>query len=279
MRKIAVITDSTAVIEKSILENNENLYSIPLHIIFGDKSYRDGIDISVGDFFNRVSNSSSLPTTSQPSVGEVIDLFEELMKKYDHLIYITISSKISGTYQNGLLGKNEVSDRITVFDSLITSVVQKQMVIETLDMINENKGIEDILSNLKRIRTNSNVLLVVNDLKHLNRTGRISFAAASIGNMLKLKPVLEFDNGKIVVRKKIRTVTKAYKHVVEIIKDKDLSSTSKIMIAHADGYESALSLQKELNLLYPNHEITISELSPVISLHTGPNTVGLAWIK
>ncbi|QVK20163.1 DegV family protein [Mycoplasmatota bacterium] len=279
MRKIAVITDSTAVIEKSILENNENLYSIPLHIIFGDKSYRDGIDISVGDFFNRVSNSSSLPTTSQPSVGEVIDLFEELMKKYDHLIYITISSKISGTYQNGLLGKNEVSDRITVFDSLITSVVQKQMVIETLDMINENNGIEDILGNLKRIRTNSNVLLVVNDLKHLNRTGRISFAAASIGNMLKLKPVLEFDNGKIVVRKKIRTVTKAYKHVVEIIKDKDLSSTSKIMIAHADGYESALSLQKELNLLYPNHEITISELSPVISLHTGPNTVGLAWIK
>ncbi|XMB85790.1 DegV family protein [Mycoplasmatota bacterium WC44] len=279
MKKIAVITDSTSVIDESILEVNDNLYSVPLHIVFNEKSYRDGIDISSDEFFEKMSDSSILPTTSQPSVGEVIELLESIKEKYDHIIYITISSGISGTYQTGMLAKNEVSDNITVFDSLITSVVQKEMVLETLNMINENKLIEKITENLERIRTNSNVLLVVDDLKHLNRTGRISLTTASIGNMLKLKPILSFVDGKIVVKKKIRTLRKAHSHIVEFVTEIGIASDSKLMIAHAKGFEAASRLKDELLGIYPHHEITISELSPVISLHTGPNTVGIAWIK
>lgn len=279
MRKIAVVTDSTSVIDKSVLDNNDNLYSIPLHIVFGENSYRDGIDINSNELFVKMSQTEVIPTSSQPSVGELIDLFESLKGNYDYIIYITISSGISGTYQTGLLAKNEVSDNIIVFDSLNTSVIQKQMVLETLDMISSGKNIDEIVENLQRIQTSSGILLVVDDLNYLNRNGRISLAAASIGSMLKLKPVLEFNQGKIVVKKKIRTAKKAHNHLVEIVENEDLKETSKIMIAHADGLKAANSLKENIEKVYPNHDITVSELSPVISIHTGPNTIGVAWIK
>lgn len=280
MSKIAVVVDSTSVIDKELFEDNSNLYSIPLHIMIGSESYKDGIDLIPSEFFEKMEQSPELPTTSQPSVGEVFNLFEELIEKYEHIIYITISSKISGTFQTGVLVKNQVSEKkITVFDSSFTSVIQKQMAIEALELIKKDKSIEDIIKNLEYIRSNSSILLVVDELNHLHRTGRIGLAAASFGTMLKVKPVLSFDQGEILVKKKIRTIKKAHNNLIELITKEKLCKDSKIMIAHANGYDYALKLKEKALKIYPNHEIIIDELSPVISVHTGPNTVGISWIN
>lgn len=280
MHKVAVVVDSTAVIEKDIFENNSNLYSIPLHVMVGGKSFRDGIDITPSEFCKKMNEVSEMPTTSQPTVGEVVNLFEELVEKYDHIIYITISSKLSGTFQTGMLVRSQVSsDKITVFDSLFTSTIQKQMAIETLELIKSGTSIENILRNLEYLRTNSKILLVVDNLEHLHRTGRISLSASSVGKILKIKPILSFVEGEILLTDKVRTIKRVYDNLIEQIADEKLSADSKIIIAHADGYDYALELKENLSKVYPEIEIRIEELSPVISVHTGSKSFGLSWIN
>jgi len=279
MSKIAVVVDSTAVINNELLESNHNLYSIPLHVIIDDKSYRDGIDITPCEFCYKMSKSTNLPTTSQPPLGDVFELFEELVDKYDHIIYITISSKLSGTFQTGVLAKNQVSeDKIIVFDSSYTSTIQKQMAMKALELINMGRSIEEIIENLEYIKSNSKIYLVVDDLKHLHRTGRISLSASSFGKILNIKPILAFENGEIVVNKKVRTMGKVYDTLAELIANDKLTSNSKIILAHANGYDYALKMKEKVLEIYPEHTVLIEELSPVISVHTGEKSFGLSWI-
>ncbi|MCY6959312.1 DegV family protein [Clostridium brassicae] len=279
MDKIAVVVDSTAVIDTKSFENNTNLYSLPLHLIIDGKSFRDGLDITPSEFCFKMNESLHLPTTSQPPVGDVLKLFEELLKQYDYIIYITISSGLSGTFQTGMLVRNELSkDRIIVFDSTFTSTIQKQMAIKSLELIKIGSSIENIIKNLEYIRSNSKIYLVVDDLKHLHRTGRISLCASSFGNLMNIKPILSFEKGKILAKNKVRTMNKIYNNLVELITNEKLSKDSKIIIAHANAYDYALKLKERVLEVYPEHIINIEELSPVISVHTGEKSFGISWI-
>lgn len=281
MKKVAIVTDSTAVMGTKLEEQEKHLYTVPLQILFGDEEvYRDGIDISSNDFFKRISKNSQLPTTSQPSVGAVLELFEQLINDYDEILYITISSNISGTYNTGLLAANQIEGKkIEVFDSLHTSVVQKMYVEDALKEANQGYGVDHILKRLKKMRDKSQIYLVVDDLHHLGRTGRVNNMGAIVGQLLKIKPILTFENGYINLRKKVRTLKKAYLEVMSILSSAELKESSRIMIAHASGIENALKVKEAIEIIHPNKEIEISELSPVISVHTGPNTVGVAWVK
>lgn len=279
MNKIAVVVDSTAVIDNELLENNTNLYSLPLHLIIDGKSFRDGIDITPSEFCFKMNQSLDLPTTSQPAVGDVFKLFDKLVEQYDYIIYITISSKLSGTFQTGMLVKNQISeDKIIVFDSIFTSTIQKQMVIKTLELIKIGTSIENIIKNLEYIKANSKIYLVVDDLKHLHRTGRISLCASSFGNLINLKPILYFEKGEILLKNKVRTMNKVYTNLIELITNAKLSSNSKIIIAHANGYDYALKLKERVLEIYPENIVTIEELSPVISVHTGEKSFGISWV-
>ena len=281
MKKIAIVTDSTAVMGNELLESEKDLYTVPLQILFGEEEvYRDGIDITSEDFFKKIASTPELPTTSQPSVGAVLELFEKLVLEYDEILYITISSNISGTYNTGLLAAHQLKDKkIEVFDSLNTSVVQKMFVVEALKMAKHGEHVDHIVKKLKKLRTNSEIYLVVDDLRHLGRTGRVNNMGAIVGALLKIKPILTFEDGYINLRKKVRTLKKAYLEVVSILNSKSLKEASCIMIAHANGLENAIRIKEAIHISHPDKEIEISELSPVISVHTGPNTVGVAWIK
>ncbi len=281
MRKVAIVTDSTAVMRKEFIDSNTNLYTVPLQILFGDDEvYRDGIDLSSIEFFEKISKTSTLPTTSQPSVGAVLELFEELIKDYDEVLYITISSNISGTFNTGLLASKQLSGKkIEVFDSLHTSVIQKMLVLEALKMADKGTQVDHIVKTLTKMRTNSSIYLVVDDLHHLGRTGRVNNMGAIIGALLKIKPILTFEDGYINLRKKVRTLKRAYLEIISIMTEANLDESSRIMIAHANGLENAKIVHEAISLVFPNKKIDICELSPVVSVHTGPNTVGVAWIK
>jgi len=281
MRKVAIVTDSTAVMGKEFIDNNTDLYTVPLQILFGDEEvYRDGIDLSSKEFFEKIAKTSILPTTSQPSVGAVLELFEKLLNDYDEILYITISSNISGTFNTGLLASNQLSGKkIEVFDSLHTSVIQKMLVLVALEMAAKGTHVDHIVKTLTKMRSNSSIYLVVDDLHHLGRTGRVNNMGAIIGALLKIKPILTFEDGYINLRKKVRTLKKAYLEVISILTLSNLDESSRIMIAHANGLDNAKIVHKAISLAFPDKEIDICELSPVVSVHTGPNTVGVAWIK
>jgi DegV family protein with EDD domain len=281
MKKIAIVTDSTAVMGEEYIASQDNLYTVPLQILFGeDEVYNDGIDLTSGEFFAKMGESDTIPTTSQPSVGAVLDLFEELKNQYDEILYITISSNISGTFNTGLLAKNQMDGiKVEVFDSLHTSVIQKLYVKEALSLANKGTSIDSIIKKLTKMREKSAIYLVVDDLRHLGRTGRVNNMGAIVGSLLKIKPILTFENGYINLKKKVRTLKKAYLEVVTILNEAQLDENAKIMIAHANGFEGAKRLQEAIEIIHPDKEIEIGELSPVISVHTGPNTVGVAWVK
>lgn len=281
MKKVAIVTDSTAVMGNELINNEQHLYTVPLQILFGDEEvYRDGIDLTSEEFFNKMESSVSLPTTSQPSVGAVLELFEKLIVDYDEILYITISSNISGTFNTGLLAAKQLEGKkIEVFDSLHTSVIQKMYVEEALKEAKEGYSIDHIIKKLKKMRSKSEIYLVVDDLHHLGRTGRVNNMGAIVGQLLKIKPILTFEDGYINLRKKVRTLKKAYLEVMSILDSAELNKSSKIMIAHAKGLENALKVKEAIEIIYPDKNIEISELSPVISVHTGPNTVGVAWIR
>ncbi len=281
MRKVAIVTDSTAVMGNEMIENEKHLYTVPLQILFGDEEvYRDGIDISSKEFFNKINSKTALPTTSQPSVGNVLDLFETLIEDYDEILYITISSNISGTFNTGLLAANQLQGKkIEVFDSLHTSVIQKMYVVEALKEAEKGHSVDHIIKRLKKMRSKSEIYLVVDDLHHLGRTGRVNNMGAIVGQLLKIKPILTFENGYINLKKKVRTLKKAYLEVLSILDSAELKDSSKIMIAHANGIENALRVKEAIEVIFPDKTIEVSELSPVISVHTGPNTVGVAWIR
>lgn len=279
MSKIAVVTDSTAVIDNELLKKYDNLYLLPLYLTIDGASFRDGLDITPSEFCLKMNESLTPPTTSQPSFGEVLNLFEEIINHYDYIIYITISSNLSGTFQTGEIVRNQVSkDKIIVFDSLFTATIQKQMVITTLELVNSGSSIETIVENLEYIRSHSKIYLVVNDLSYLRRTGRISLPASSVGNILSIKPILVFEEGKILLKDKVRTINKVYNYLVEQIRSDNLTSNSKIIIAHANGYDFAQNLKDKVSEIYPDQPIMIEDLSPVISAHTGPRSFGLSWI-
>lgn len=281
MKKIAIVTDSTAVMSNEFVQENKDLYIVPLQILFGeDEVYRDGIDLTSKEFFDKVENTPTLPTTSQPSVGVVLDLFEKLVEEYDEILYITISSNISGTYNTGLLAAKQLSEyKIEVFDSLHTSVIQKVYVEEAVNMAKKGTKVESIIKHLKQLREQSEIYLVVDNLRHLGRTGRVNNMGAIVGALLKIKPILHFEGGYINLRKKVRTLKKSYLEVISILLEADLDNDASIMIAHANGNENAEKVKQAVESVLPNREIEICELSPVISVHTGPNTVGVGWVR
>ena len=278
--KIAIVTDSTAVIKKHDLNKFDNLYTIPLQILMGEDVYKDGIDLSSSEFFELVRRYKTLPTTSQPSIGDVLVLFEELKTKYDQIIYLTISSKISGTYSTGMLAKNQLDDdNVYVFDSLNTSVVLEMLSLKACELVLEGYNAIEIVKYLEKMRDNSAIYLVVDDLKHLGRTGRVNNVSAVVGALLKIKPILRFEDGVINLHKKIRTIAKAHSEVFELLSKEEIGSASCISIAHADGYEYAVKMRERILSIYPDKDIIINELSPVISVHTGPKSLGVGWIK
>lgn len=275
--RVAVIADSTAVMNDI---QHDDLYSIPLKIIFDHESYEDGIDLTQETFFDLLKKRTELPTTSQPSIGEVEKVFKDLLNTYDHIIYLTLSSKISGTYDSGMMAKNLVEpSKITVIDTLGTSIIQKLMTLDVLRYLETGLSIEDIIQKLDIYKKNSEIYLVVDDLKHLSRTGRISTTSAQLGSMLKIKPILRFEDGKIELFKKVRSIKKAHQALIKMATEANLTSKDMLMIAHADGLEYAEVVKSELQKIYPDIKIGIDPLSPVISVHTGPKTIGVGWIK
>ena len=281
MKKVAIVTDSTAVMGDEFVKQNKDLYTVPLQILFGeDEVYRDGIDLTSDEFFDKVGNTKVLPTTSQPSVGAVLELFEELIEEYDEILYVTISSNISGTYNTGLLAAKQLEGKkIEVFDSLHTSVIQRIYVEEALKEAAQGSKVDSIIKHLKKLREKSEIYLVVDDLRHLGRTGRVNNMGAIVGALLKIKPILHFEDGYINLRKKVRTLKKAYLEVISIMLEADLKPEDKILIAHAKGIENAERIKDAIKSILPDKEIEVCELSPVISVHTGPNTVGVGWVK
>jgi DegV family protein with EDD domain len=278
--KTAIVTDSTAYIPKELRESL-NIHMIPLSVILGGETYREEIDITAGEFYEEVTHQDKLPTTSQPPVGEFVELFEKLSRDYDAVISVHLSSGISGTYQGAVQAAGMV-DGIKVFpyDSEISCMIQGFYALEGAKLAREGKGAEEIVRLLDEMKETIQAYFMVDDLAHLQRGGRLSQAQAIIGSLLQVKPLLHFVDKVIVPFEKIRTRKKALKRVEGLLEDavKD-GGPYQASIIHANREEEAIEWMKELAEKYPNVEFNVSYFGPVIGTHLGEGSMGMGWGK
>lgn len=278
--KTAVVTDSTAYIPKAIREDL-HIHMIPLNVVFGTESYREEMDITAADFYQEVKARDELPKTSMPAIGLFVETFEKLGKEYDSILCIHLSSGISGTYQGALAAADMVEGvDVHAFDSEVSCMAQGFYVLEAARMANEGKGVEEILGRLEEMKKTMRAYFMVDDLTNLQRGGRLSSAQALIGSLLQVKPLLHFEDKKIVPFEKIRTRKKALKRIEQMLADDAASGEPmQAVVIHGNREEEGIELQKELSAQYPNVQFDISYFGPVIGTHLGEGAIGIGWYK
>ncbi|MHC5247931.1 DegV family protein [Enterococcus sp. LJL90] len=277
--KLAVVTDSTAVLPEHI-KDKENLFIVPIPVILDGKSYNEGVDIEADEYYALLKSSKKFPKTSQPSLGEVLSLYEEIGKKgYDTIISIHLSGGISGFVHN-LEGIKDAIDGVKIipYDSKITSMPMGHMVESVIELNEAEKNLEEILEHLDIIRDNTYAYLIVDDLNNLVRGGRLTNGAAIIGGLLKIKPILTFVDGKIVLFEKIRSTKKAFNRAEEIIGQRivEIKHPTKLYVIHANNLLVAEEEKEKLQVKYPDAEIIIGHFGPVIGSHLGEKAIGIA---
>lgn len=206
--KTAIVTDSTSYLTKEEQEKY-NIHVIPIPVVIDGKSYDEGVDISNSEFYEKLNNSKSFPSTSQPPMGKMIELYNQLADEgYDNVISIHLSDTISGFY-NSLVALSESIENINVvpFNSKLTVKLMGYLAIEASKLVDSGHSIEQIIKELDQIRNTIDEVFVVDDLQNLVRGGRLSNASAFLGSLLKIKPLLTFDENtnEIVAFEKVRS--------------------------------------------------------------------------
>lgn len=278
--KIAIVTDSTAYLTEAQYEE-QSIYKLPLSVVIDNTAYLEEVEIGNEEFFEKITNMATLPTSSQPTTGQIITLFNELSKEYDAIISIHLSSEISGTYANVASVAN-MMDEISVypFDSEISCAAQGYYVLEAARLAKNGYTVEEIFEVLANMRKTMKAYFLVDDLNHLVRGGRLSNGSAMIGSLLKIKPILFFDKKQIVVFEKIRTTKKALKRIEQLL-TQDLAKDYPIVatIIHCNAQEQAAIWEAYLREKYPTVRFETSYFGPVIGTHLGEGALGMTWVE
>ncbi len=277
MTKISFITDSTAYLEKDYVANHP-VRVIPLNLHWNEATYKDNVDIAADEFYNRLEKSDTLPSTSQPSAGEFLEMYKEAAKDADALVVPLISSGISGTVDSALMAAKEFKEvPVYVIDSKVTSAGLALLVKALVESAQKGSSIDDLLKLAEKIIKDMKLYFVLDTLKYLHKGGRIGGAAAFLGSALDLKPILYLtEDGKIDALEKVRTRKKAVKRLIELAEEKAGGKPAYLGIIHAQVEEEAETLQDELREKLNPSKSGIYIISPVIGTHVGPGALAVA---
>ena len=279
MSKVKIIIDSTVYMPEKYLKELD-IDVIPLHVIWGEEIFRDGVDISPDEFYRRLPSAKVMPTTSQPSPKEFIALYEKYLAEGRDILSIHISSKMSGTVDSAFQAKNHLTTgNIEVVDSEFTTLGTAFQAIAAAKAAKEGATLKECTDIAKDVRAHTQIYFLVETLEFLKRGGRIGGAAALLGSALNLKPILYVKEGSIEAYEKVRTMKKALARMIEIM-EKQIGDKRPVYIgiSQATAPENAAWLKAEVQKRFKDADIVEfveSELSPVIGTHAGPGTVAL----
>jgi len=275
---IAIVTDSTGYIPDDLLKKY-NIYTIPLSVVFGEESYREDIDITTEQFYKKIKETKELPSTSQPSIGSFVQLFEQLSESYDAVISVHLSKRFSGTYDVAVsAGKMVDNIQVYAFDSALSTMPQGLFAIAASELAAEGKSADGIITYLETMKEKTFAYFMVEDLSHLERGGRLNKGQALIGSLLNIKPILHIVDGLIIPFEKIRTRKKALNRIMSMLeKDVQEKEVKRVVFIHANNLAKAEEMQKDFLEKYPEMETIMSHFGPVIGTHLGEGSLGVAW--
>ncbi|OIB02828.1 fatty acid-binding protein DegV [Paenibacillus sp. LC231] len=276
MRSIAWVTDSTSTIDPDFAKEN-HIYIVPLRLILGQEEYREGIDISAEAFYERMKDEPKV-SSSQPPIGEFIELYESLKVKYDDIIAIHCSSELSGTLNSSMQAAEIAEVHVVGIDSQAGAFPVREMIMSGIHWHSQGDTVQVIKDKIQSMVQNMSFYLIPASLHRLHSSGRVSGTQLLLSNLLRIHLLLRFDEGKVIVEEKIRTFKKAKSRMLELMK-MDLQKIKKVCIMHANNVEEAEEIQKEISGAHPALKTEIMTFIPVAGIHAGEGTIAMAWIK
>ncbi len=282
MSSVAIVTDSTAYIPTEMM-NGYSIQVVPLNVIWGDQTFLDGVDIQPNEFYDRLKGSKITPTTSQPSPEMFKNVYKGLLEHDHDVISLHISSKLSGTVDSAFQAKQQLnSNRIEVIDSQLTSMALGFPVLAVGKAAKEGATLQECKALAEQSVLHSGAIFTVSTLEYLRRGGRIGGASALLGTALDLKPILTLIDGKIEAVERVRTLNKAIDRLVDhLIQQTKKRTPLQVAAINANSPLEAERILAKIREKYDIADIDVAikgEISPVIGTHTGPGTLGIAYM-
>jgi DegV family protein with EDD domain len=282
--KVGIITDSNSGITQKQAKDL-GLYVLPMPFMVNEETYFEDISLSQEEFYERLANGDNV-VTSQPSLESVMNLWDSVLKECDEIVHIPMSSGLSGSCQSAMMLAQDYEGKVQVVNNQRISVTQRQSALDALQLAKDGKSAEEIKTFLEEDRFNSSIYIMLDTLYYLKKGGRITPAAAALGTLLKLKPVLQIQGDKLDAFAKARTSSQGKSIMINAIKNDMINRFGGadkdniwLQIAHSHNVEAAEALKEELLGIFPGFDIHIDPLSLSIACHIGPGSLAIACCK
>lgn len=275
---IRIVMDTGGDLPPELIEQY-GITTVPINIHFGTQVFQEGVDITASEFYRRVEEEKVMPKTAQPSPYQFMEIYRKVAKKLGgtDIISVNITSQLSGTHASSLIAAAELADEVQVhaFDTRAGSGGQGLMALEAARLAKANMSVDKILARLKTMREQMNIVLVLDNLKFAQMSGRVSSMAATLSSVLKIKPLVDLQDGMLEVKEKVRTKTRAMDRMVAMVKERVGERVTSFVVVHAEAPEAAAKLAERVKREFRVKELFIESLSIGIAVHLGPGTVGL----
>jgi DegV family protein with EDD domain len=276
---VRIITDSTADIPPQVAAEL-GIRVMPLYVHFGNQVYRDGVDLTPEDFYRKLVANKTLPTTSTVAPVEFAQICDELSKETDEILAVTVSSKLSATYDVALQGRDLRKDkkcRVEVLDSKLFCMALGLVVIGAAKRAKEGATLDNVVESAKGLYSRIHVRMAFDTLEYMRKGGRIGAAEAFMGRMLDVKPILTLKDGMAMPVVRRRTRAKAVEYLRKFAASFD--TMAELAVAHTTTPEDAVGLVNDLGDIFPKERIYLSVIGPVVGTHLGPGALGIAVVE
>jgi len=273
---VKVITDSAADLPPTLAEEL-GITVVPVYLRFGDKVYRDRVDISEDEFYHKLLHDPIHPSTTQPTPQDFADAYQKLSQEADGIISIHLTSRLSGTYNSAIQGKKLVEDGcpIEVVDSQTLSMANGLIAMEAAKIARSGKGLQQVLAEVRQIIPNIHLLILLDTLKYLAKGGRIGKTKALLGSVLSVKPLLIVKDGELQPAGQVRTRSQGIQRLFDFAKNAiDIQDLS---VVYSTTPDEAQILAEHVGSLVPRERITLARVGPAIGVHAGPGALGIGF--
>lgn len=276
-KKIKFVTDSAADLSQEMIEKWD-ISVVPCYVNYDGQSFADdGVELNREKYYDMLPSMRTFPTTAAPAPGLAEEYITKAFEGADHLIIVSVASTLSGVFNSMRLGASKLpQDRITLVDSATLSMSQGWQVICGAEVAAETGDVEKTLEAIKRVRANQKLYALLATMEFLRRSGRVSWAAASIGALLQIKPLLDVREGEVHAAARIRTFGKATEKLIELTRAE--APLDKLSIIHTNNYQGALDFKNQIADIIPEDTI-ITLVGPTVGTHIGPGGIGVATLS
>jgi len=252
---------------------------VPLQVIFGDEAYREGVDITTEEFYERLVKSRQLPTTSAPSVGDFQEVYERLLEEVDSIVSVHIGAKLSGTVQTAHTARQSLAkpERIEIVDSQAASVAIGFVVMEAVEAARAGAKLAEVKAAAESAVPRTHVRFMLDTLEYVRRGGRIGRARAYMGTLLRVKPILSFREGEVYPEERVRTRARGLERMIQwAVRQQNVK---RAIVGYSTTLDEAESIRERLAMAFPNVKVYLVRFGPVLGTHGGPGNVGVGIME